>query len=174
MQIEREDGDEGWFISTVRGWRNRSESKHSPNSPTAGGGVLHSSTQAKQRGEVSNKIDGQKIQRKWDSATGNHPRRGLTNYATRSSSKRAGTCPSQSETIKRRRTVKQIRGAPVDSGISMCKVALMIFIYILRGFSTVYNLFTCNLRTVYLQSTNTGRRLSQLEGGLAGSGCSIE
>ena len=40
-------------------------------------------------------------------------------------------------------------------------------------FSTVYNLFTCNLRTVNLQSPNTGRRLSQLEGGLAGSICSI-
>ena len=41
----------------------------------------------------------------------------------------------------------------------------MIFIYILRGFSTVCNMFTCNLRTIYQQSTNTGRRLSQLERG---------
>ena len=60
-QIEGEDGDEGWFISTVRGWRNRSASKHGPNSPTAGRGVLRSSTQARQRGDVSDKVDGQKI-----------------------------------------------------------------------------------------------------------------
>ena len=32
----------------------------------------------------------------------------------------------------------------------------------LQGFSTVYNLYTCHLRTVYLQSTNTRRRWSQL------------
>ena len=83
------------------------------------------------------------------------------------------------------RTVDQNRGgspadrehrpgsARVDRCISMRKVVLMIFIYILRGFSTVYNLFTCNLRTVYLQSPNTGRRFPQLGGGLAGSICSI-
>ena len=67
-QIKGKDGDDRWCISTVRGCKNQSGAKHSPNSPIAGGGVLHSSTQ-------TDKVDGQKIPRKRDSVTGNHPRR---------------------------------------------------------------------------------------------------
>ena len=112
-QIEEGDGDKGWFILAVRGWRNQSESKRWPNLPTAGRGVLHSSTLARQRGDVSDKINGQKTQRKRESATvtrcWNPPLRGLASYATRILSKHAGTGRSRSGTIKRRRTVNLTR-----------------------------------------------------------------
>ena len=66
-------------------------------------------TQVRQRGDVSDKINGQKIQRERESATEttcwNPPLRGLAKYAIRSLSRHAGTRRSRSGIIKRRRTV---------------------------------------------------------------------
>ena len=158
--------NEGWCMSNVRRGRSRSGSKQGPTLPTAVMGVLPSSTQARQRGDVSDKIDGQKSERKQESATRtmcwNHPCRRLASYTPRILSKHAGTPPNQSGTIKSRRTVKQTGGATVYNCISRMKVALMIFIYSLQVvslqstsyLSAVYQMFICSLKGVYRQSTS--------------------
>ena len=87
--------DEGLLRVPVRRGRDRYGSKRRLTLHAAARGVLYSSTQARQRGDVTDKNDGQKVKDKQDSATRvmglNRKRRGLTIYAPRNSGNRAGT-----------------------------------------------------------------------------------
>ena len=87
IQDENEGGretarDEGLCRVPGRRGRNQYESKHGPTIHAAAKGVLRSSTQARRRGDITDKKDEQNVKGKRDSPTRatclNRKRRGLT------------------------------------------------------------------------------------------------
>ena len=143
-----------------RYWTRQELTRHA-----AAGSEQRAGAQANCTDDVIEKNDGPQIEARQKSARRltylRHNHRGLAVCASRVLNSRTGIPNSRPRSTKSRRTVKQTRGATVDSCISMWKVALMIFIYSLQEvslqstscLSAVYKMFICSLLEVSRQAT---------------------